>query len=117
VDPGGKTPRNLLQIFQHTRARPIQIGAVLENNEHVGIAEHGLGANRFHVWRGKQGRNDRVSNLILDDIGRFIPRRMNNYLHIGDVGQGIQRHPALRPDAGQHQQKRSGEDEEAIAGA
>jgi hypothetical protein len=42
---------------------------------------------------------------------------MNDHLHVGDVGQGIQRHPALRPDAGQHQQKRSGEDQEAIAGA
>ena len=71
----------------------------------------------FTLWRGKQSGHDRVGNLILDDIGRFIPRRMNDHLHVGDVGQGIERHPAHRPDAGQHQEKRSGEDEEAIAGA
>jgi hypothetical protein len=74
----------------------------------------GRGWHGFYAWRGKQGRYDRVGNLILDDIGRFIPRRMNDHLHVGDIGQGIERHPALRPDTGQHQQKRSGEDEEAI---
>jgi hypothetical protein len=42
---------------------------------------------------------------------------MNDHLRVGNVGQGIHRHLALRPDAGQHQQKRSSEDEEAIAGA
>jgi hypothetical protein len=42
---------------------------------------------------------------------------MNDHLRVGNVGQGIHRHLALRPDAGQHQQKRSTEDEETIAGA
>ena len=117
VDRRRKASPDLLEILQHARARPVKIRAILEYNEHVGIAEHGLGAHGFYVRRGKQRRHDRVGNLILDDIGWFLPRRMNDHLHVGDVRQGIQRNPAQRPDAGQHQEKRSGEDEEAIASA
>ena len=37
-------------------------------DEHVGIAEHGLGAYRLHAWHRKQGGHDRVGDLILDHI-------------------------------------------------
>src|SRR5256885_11853067 len=33
---------NLLQILQYARARPVKIGAVLEDDKNIGIAEHGL---------------------------------------------------------------------------
>jgi hypothetical protein len=112
---GGETPRDLLEIFEHTRTCPVEIGAVLEHNEHVGIAEHGRGAHGLHPRRGEQGGHDRVGNLILDDIGRLIPRRMNDHLDVGNVGQGIS---GIRrcPDAGQHQEKRSGGTQESDCG-
>ena len=72
----------------------------------------------FTLRRGQQRGHDRVSDLVLDDVGRLaIPIRMNDHLDVGDVRQRIKRDAPHRPDSCQHKQQRSGENKEAVAGA
>ena len=47
----GKPDSNRLQILHNPRTGPINIGAVFEHDEDVGVIEHGLRAYRFHPRR------------------------------------------------------------------
>jgi hypothetical protein len=49
---------DLLEIFEHARARPVKIGSVLEDHIDVGIAEHRLGAHRLDMRRRQQAGDD-----------------------------------------------------------
>ncbi len=113
-----QAPCDLLQILQDARARPIEIRSVLEDDEDVGIAEHRLRAHCFDMRRGQQSRDDRIGNLVLDDVGWLTcPRRVDDDLHVGDIRQGIERNVAQSPDSREHKQQRSRENEEAISRA
>jgi hypothetical protein len=77
---------DLLQVFNHTRARPVEVGAVFKNYIDVGIAKHGLRADGLHMRGGQQAGDDWVGYLVFDDIGRLAcPTRMNDHLHVRDV--------------------------------
>ena len=68
--------------------------------------------------RGQQTGHDRIGHLVFDDIGRLAcPARMNDHLHVRDIGQRVQRHMLQRPDSGKCQQQHGGKDQEAIARA
>ena len=41
----GQTSGDLLQVLGHARPRPVEVGAILKDDEDIGVAEHGLGAN------------------------------------------------------------------------
>ena len=114
-----QAPFDLLQIFEHARARPVEVGAVLEDDENVGIAEHRLRPHSFHMGGGQKRRDDRIGDLVFNDVGRLpVPWRVDNDLHIGDIGQRIERECALEsPDTSQHQRKSAGEYKKAVAGA
>src|SRR5260221_6688474 len=49
VDSGRELARELLHVFKHAAARPIDVSAILEDDEHVRVVEHGLRANRLHM--------------------------------------------------------------------
>ena len=101
----GQPSAKLLDIFEHPRTRPIQISAVLKHDKHVGIAEHGLRTHGFHMRRSKQCRDNRIGDLVFNDIRRTPrPGRVHNYLYIGNVRQRIQRYPLERPNASEQQE-------------
>ena len=109
---------DLLHVLEDPGSRPIEVGTVLEDDEDVGITEHRLRPHRFHVRGGQKRGDDRIGDLVFDDVGWFaLPRRMNDHLDVGDVRQRIERDAPERPDPSQHQQEGSGEDQEAVAGA
>lgn len=111
-------PADLLKILNYTRACPVQICPVLKDDIDVRIAEHGLCTNRFLAWGREQRCDDRISDLIFDDIGRFtIPRRVDDDLHIRDIGQCVERYVIERPDSRKHQQHDATENQEPVAGA
>ena len=67
--PAGATA--LVQVLQHARARPVRVGAVLEQHVDERVAEqriaaHGLRA-RHRQHRGRQ----RIGDLVLDDLRRL----------------------------------------------
>ena len=89
--------------------------AVLKDDEDVGIAEHGLCAHGLNVRCCEKCRDDRIGDLVFDDVGGLArPRRMNDHLHVGNVRQGVERNVTQGPDSCEHQQQRPREDEEAI---
>ena len=89
---GRQLARNLLQVFGHARARPVEVRAILKDHEDVRIAEHGLRAHTLDARRRQQRRDDGIGDLILNHIGRLAgPFRVDDDLHVADVGQRIQR--------------------------
>src|SRR6266700_8051300 len=84
----------LLNVFEDPRTRPVQVRPVLKHDKHIGVAEHGLSTHSFHMRSSEQGRNNRIRDLVLNDIWRASrPGRMHNNLHVGDVRQRVKRYP------------------------
>ena len=82
----------LLQVFEHTAARPIQIRPVLEYYVHIGIVEHALCPNRFHASRREHRGDYRIGNLVLDYLGRLpFSFSMDNNLHVRNVRKSVER--------------------------
>ena len=113
-----QTARNRLQILQHARTSPIDIGAVFEHHEHIAIVEHRLGAHGLNVRSCEQCRHNRITNLVLDDVGRLaFPVGVNDDLDIGNVRQGVKRDMSHTPNSGQSEKENSRKDQEAIVSA
>ena len=107
--------RNLLQVFQHAAARPIDVGAVFEHDEHIRVVGHGLCADRLDVWRGEHRGDNWIGHLILDEIGRLAhPFGMNNHLDVGDIRQRVERYSIERPNAGEDERQHAEEQDEAV---
>src|SRR6266568_5928865 len=44
-----KTPANLLQVFDNSRTRPVEVSTVLEDDIDIGIPEHRLRSHSFYM--------------------------------------------------------------------
>ena len=106
---------DLVQILKHARARPVRIGAVLEQNVDERIAEHRVATHRLRSWHRQHRRGQRIGDLILDNLRCLAwKRRANDYLHIGQVGNRVEWRLVKRPHTpGGHHQRRQ-QHEEAI---
>ena len=106
---------NLLEVFQHAAARPIDVGAVFEHDEHIRVVGHRLRANRLHMRRRKHRGDDRIGHLILDEIGRLPhPFGVDDHLDVGDVRQRVERNSIERPDACKYERQHAEEQHEAV---
>ncbi len=94
--PLGQPGLDLGEVLEHPRARPVDVGAVLEDHVHVGEAEVGEAANRLDLRRAEQRGDDRVGDLVFDDVGRAVPARVDDDLRVGQVRQRIQADPLQR---------------------
>ena len=111
-----QSPCDLLQVLRYARSRPVEVGIVLKNDEDIGVAEHGLGAHVLHARSRQQSGHDWVGNLVFNHIRWLaLPLRMNNHLHVADVGQCVQRHSLHAPIARHDQQNGPRENQEGIA--
>jgi len=54
MNSGRQPPGDLLHVFEDPRARPIEIGSIFEDDEHVGVAEHGLRSHRLTCGGGEK---------------------------------------------------------------
>ncbi len=91
---------HLIQIFEHSRARPVRIGPVLKKDVDEGIAKHRITAHRLGTRHGQHGRRERVGHLVLDDLGSLAGKGCaNDDLHVRQVRDGIERCPQHRPQA------------------
>src|SRR6185437_16026805 len=92
--------------------------AILENHKHIRIAEHSLRADPLYARSGEQSRDDRVGHLVLDHVRRLArPGRVDDDLHVADIGQRIKRHPSHGPDTARDQQDCPCKHNELIAAA
>ena len=66
-----QTALHLVQIFEHARARPVKIGAVLEDHIDEAVAEEGVAAHRLGAGHRQHGGGERIGHLVLDDLRRL----------------------------------------------
>ena len=96
----GQPALHLVQVFEHPRACPIQIGAVFEQHIDEGIAEKREPAHCLRAWHRQHGGRKRIRDLVLDDLRRLARvTRADDDLHIRQIGQGVDRRMPHRPDA------------------
>src|SRR5437879_2664842 len=115
MNSGWQPPGDLLHVFEDARARPIEIRSIFENDEYVGIPEHGLRPHRLDVRGGEKFRDDGIRDLVLDKTGGLSgPRCMDDDLNVRDVRQRVQRNAAKRPDSREHEQQRSREHQKTV---
>ena len=106
---------NPLQVLDDAAPRPVHVGAVLEDDVDVRNAEIGEAADRFDARGRDQSRDDRVGDLILDEIGAAAdPLGRDDDLDIRNVGDGVERRLRHGPDAPRRQHDGSGEHHETI---
>src|SRR3989442_3094552 len=87
----GQSSAELLYVFENTRARPINVGAILKDDINVGVAEHGRGPYSLDVRRGEQSRNNGIRDLVFNEAPR-LPGAWgwHNHLPIRDVRHWVQ---------------------------
>ena len=88
---GRQARRDLAEIFQDPRTRPVQIRAVGENHIDKGIAETGIAAHRHRAWHREQRGRQRIGHLTFHHLrGLTGITRLYNHLHVGQIRQGVQ---------------------------
>ena len=86
-----RQPRlDLRQVLDDARPGPVEVGAVLEDHVDVGEPEVRVPAHGLHARRAEQRAGDRIGHLVLDDVGRPVPPRVDDDLGIRQVGQRVE---------------------------
>ena len=110
-----RQPRqNTRQVLQRARPRPIDVGPFLEHDVDVREPEVRQPANRLDFRRTEHRGHDGIRDLVFDDVRTPVPARVDDYLGVAEIGNGVERHclhrPGARDDGDRHQQ----EDDEAV---
>ena len=89
---GGKARGRAVQELQHPRARPVDVGAVLEDDVDKGDAEEREAADHLRFRHGQHRRGQGIGDLVLDHLRRLAGvLRVDDDLGVGEVGDGIER--------------------------
>ena len=113
----GQRAADGVEIFDHARSRPIDIRPVLEDDVNERFAEHRLAAHELDVGRGDEAGGNRIGDLVLDEVGRAaVPIRVNDHLHVAEIGYGIERRALQRPKPAGEGEDDENENHEPIAG-
>ena len=111
----GRQPRQHAgEVLHRPRARPVDVGALLEDDVDVRVAKVGDAADRSHARRAEHRRHDRIGDLRLDDVGAAIPPRVDDHLRVAEVGQRVERHVPQRVRAGERGGGHEQQDEELV---
>ena len=111
----GRHPRcRGVEEFEHARARPVDVGAVLEDDVDERDAEEREAAHDLRLRHRQHRRRQRIGDLILDHLRR-LPGifGVDDDLRVGEIGNGVERQMQQRVEAGrrgkagaeQHQQQ------------
>ena len=91
-DAIGEAARGAIEIFEHARARPIDVGAVLEDHIDERDPEIREAAHHARLRHGEHRGRQRIGDLILDHLRRLAGIfGVDDDLRIGEVGDRIQR--------------------------
>ncbi len=72
---GGEARLDRRELLEDARARPVDVGPVLEDDVDVREAEVREAPDRLHLRRAEEGRHDRIRDLVLEDVGAPVPAR------------------------------------------
>jgi hypothetical protein len=105
-----------VEVLEHARARPVDVGAVLEDDVDEGRAEEREAAHHLRLRHRQHGRGQRIGDLVLDHLRRLAGVfGVDDDLHVGEVGQGVDRRAQDGKDAPDDDEERGQQDEEAVA--
>ena len=104
------------EVLQRPGAGPVDVGAVLEDDVDVRVAEVGDAADGLDLRRAEHGPHDRVRDLVLDDVGAPVPAGVDDHLRVAEVRDRVQREAVHRPPAEDGRGGRQGKDEESVPG-
>ena len=111
---GGQAGGGAVEEFEHARARPIDVGAVLEDDVDERHAEEREPAHHFRARHRQHRRGQGIGDLVLDHLRRLAGIfGVDDHLGVGEIGDGVERQMRQRIDAGgggkagaeQHQQQ------------
>ena len=104
-----------LHVLEDAAPRPVEVGAVGEDDVDERVAEHRLPAHVLDARCGDHGADDGVGDLVLDQVGAPPgPVGEDDHLHVGEVGEGVERAGAERPHANGARERDQQDDQEAV---
>ncbi|MNI07075.1 hypothetical protein D3C73_600780 [compost metagenome] len=116
-DPARKAALRDIEIFKHAAARPVRIGAILEDHIDEGCAEEGEAPHHLGFRHCQHGGRQRIGHLVLDDLRRLTGIiGVDDHLNIGEIGNGVERQRPQGVNAARDRQHGSNKDQDQIAG-
>ena len=116
VTPLRQAAGSEVEVFQHARARPVDVGAVLENDVDERRAEEREAAHHLGFRHRQHGRGQRIGDLVFHHLRRLAGvLGVDDDLHVGQVGQGVERRVQHGIDAGDDDEQRGQQHQEEVA--
>src|SRR5689334_9458715 len=78
------------------------------------IAEVRETTNCLDAWSAEHGRDQRIRDLLFDEIGATVPARVNDDLRFAQVRYGIERDPQHAPETADGHASYEQKDEESV---
>jgi len=114
---GGQLLAGLAEVLQDAAARPIHVGAVLEDDVDEGEAEEGVAADDLDARRRQHRRDERVRYLVLHQVRAAARPLGEDYdLDVGEVRDGVEGDARDGPDAPGHGERGEEHDDELVLG-
>ena len=106
-----------VEIFEDAAARPVDVGAVLEDDVDERHAEEREPAHHLGARHGQHRRGQRIGDLVLDHL-RCLAGKLgvDDDLRVREVGNGVERQRAHRPHARHHREGRGDEHQHQVSG-
>ena len=106
-----------IEVFEHPRAAPVGVGAVLEDDVHERHAEEREAAHHLRPRHRQHGGGQRIGDLILHDLRRLAGvLGVDDGLHVREVGDGVERQRPQRHDARRHGEHRADQNQDEVPG-
>ncbi len=94
----GQLAGETVEVLEHPRPRPVEVGAVLEDHVDEGEAEEGVAAHHLGEGHRQHLRGDRVGHLVLDHLRRLARvLGVDDDLDVGEIGDGVEAGGRDRP--------------------
>src|SRR5262249_19165691 len=71
----------------------------------------------LRLRHAQHGSGERIGDLVFDHLRRLTGKlRVDDHLHVGEVGNGVERHPQHGVDSGKREKQRRKTHQKTVAG-
>ena len=115
-DAGRQQLLHPTELLEHTRPRPVDVGALVEERVGETHAEHRVPTHGLHARCALERADQRVRDLVFDQIGTAAhPLRVDDDLRVGQIRQRVERRLADGVGGPQRQREDGREDDPLVA--